>query len=269
MATTTSLCTHLSDVGCESVLTNNYALINSDCVDAMKPMQDAFFDLIFADPPYFLSSGGTSCSGGKRVPVDKGDWDRARGPEEVHNFNMRWLTESYRILKDTGSIFVCGSFHNIFDVGICLTEIGFQIRNMITWQKTNPPPNLACRSFKHSTEFIIWAVKDKSKYFFNYDLMKELNGGKQMTDVWTGALTPRSEKHFGKHPTQKPTYLLDRIIQAASQQGDWVLDPFCGSGTTGVVAAQNSRNFVGIDISNEYIELSRNRINHEMNVIVE
>jgi site-specific DNA-methyltransferase (adenine-specific) len=140
---------------------------------------------------------------------------------------------------------------------------------MITWQKTNPPPNLACRSFKHSTEFIIWAVKDKSKYFFNYDLMKELNGGKQMTDVWTGALTPQSEKHFGKHPTQKPTYLLERIIQAASKQGDWVLDPFCGSGTTGGVAAQKSRNFVGIDISDEYIELSRNRINHEMNVIVE
>lgn len=244
-----------------------HSLIHADCIAAMQSMPSASYDLIFADPPYFLSSGGTSCSGGKRVSVDKGDWDKTQTPEEIHDFNMRWLTESYRLLKDTGSLFVCGTYHNIFDVGVCLTEIGFHVRNMVTWQKNNPPPNLGCRCFKHSTEFIIWAVKDTSKHYFNYELMKELNGGKQMTDVWTGSRTPMREKRFGKHPTQKPLYILERIIQAASQPGDWILDPFCGSGTTGVAAVINERNFVGIDKSKEYIELSRARIDHESQLI--
>lgn len=173
-------------------------------------------------------------------------------------------------------------YHNIFDVGVCLKEVGFHVRNMITWQKNNRasfrnsvaflnlmvlPPNLGCRCFKHSTEFIIWAVKDTSKHYFNYELMKELNGGKQMADVWTGPRTPMREKRFGKHPTQKPLYLLERIIRATSQPGDWILDPFCGSGTTGVAAVINERNFVGIDNSEEYIKLSQIRIDHELQFI--
>lgn len=241
-----------------------FQLIHDDCTAAMQTMPSETIDLVFADPPYFLSNGGTSCSGGKRVKVDKGDWDKPLTPAEMHNFNMKWISECYRLLKVTGSIFVSASFHNLFDVGQCLNEAGFITRNIITWQKTNPPPNLGCRCFKHSTEFIIWAVKNKSKHFFDYDLMKQMNGGTQMTDVWTGSLTPKSEKLLGHHPTQKPLYLLDRIIQAASKSGDLVLDPFCGSGTTGVAAVRHSRKFIGMELSEEYIELSRKRINNEL-----
>ena len=244
-------------------------LIHGDCVTGMQAMQPESIDLVFADPPYFLSNGGTSCSGGKRVKVDKGDWDKPLTPAEMHDFNLKWISECYRLLKVTGSIFVSASFHNLFDVGQCLNEAGFITRNVITWQKTNPPPNLGCRCFKHSTEFIVWAVKDKSKHFFDYDLMKQMNGGTQMTDVWSGSLTPKSEKFLGHHPTQKPLYLLDHIIQAASKPGDVVMDPFCGSGTTGVSAVRHGRKFIGMELSKEYIELSRKRIHSELGLSVE
>lgn len=247
---------------------NTYTIIRNDCVSAMKTMPDRSIDLIFADPPYFLSSGkNTSCSGGKRVTVVKGEWDKPLEPEEMHVFNLRWITESHRLLRDTGSIFVSGTQHNIFDVAQCLREAGFVFRNVITWQKTNPPPNLSCRCLKHSSEFIIWAVKDQKKYLFNYNVLRQLNGGKQMGDVWTGSLTPKSKKTFGCHPTQKPLYLLNRIVLAAFKPGDTVLDPFCGSGTTGVAAVRNQRYFIGIDAETEYVELSRLRIENEIDIL--
>ena len=150
---------------------------------------------------------------------------------------------------------------------MALEQEGFKIINNITWQKTNPPPNLACRCFTHSTETILWAKKvdRKSRHFFNYELMKEQNGGKQMKDVWTGSLTKPSEKKCGKHPTQKPEYLLEKIIQASTKSGDVVLDPFCGSGTTGVVANRLGRLFVGIETEEEYLNITKARLEIEIN----
>lgn len=238
-----------------------YKLYCEDCIKQMQELPPRTVDLIFADPPYFLSSDiGITCQSGKMVSVKKGDWDRAKSLEDIHTFNREWISKCYSLLKDTGSIFVSGTFHNIYSVGMALQQEGFHIVNNITWQKLNPPPNLACKCFTHSTETIIWAVKNKKKYYFNYHLMKEMNGGKQMKDVWVGSLTPQREKKFGKHPTQKPEYLLERIVLAASELGGVIVDPFCGSGTTGVVCAKTNRNFIGIDSERQFIELTDRRI---------
>ena len=222
-------------------------------------------DMVFADPPYFLSNNGISCSGGKAVSVNKGDWDKIGSLEEKHEFNKKWINLCHKVLKPNGTIGISGTLHNIYSVGMALEEEGFKILNNITWQKTNPPPNLACRCFTHSTETILWAKKadKKAKHYFNYKLMKELNGGKQMKDVWTGSLTPAREKRFGKHPTQKPVYLLERIILASTHENDVVLDPFCGSSTTGVACKHLGRNYIGIDNNLDYIKLSVERLNNE------
>lgn len=242
----------------------NSALYLSDSFEALGRMKSECADMIFADPPYFLSNGGISCSGGKAVSVDKGDWDKIGGVEEKHEFNRSWIRLCKNVLKPNGTIWISGTMHNIYSVGLALEQEGFKIINNITWQKTNPPPNLACRCFTHSTETILWAQKndDKSRHYFNYELMKELNNGKQMKDVWNGALTPMSEKSFGKHPTQKPLYLLERIILASTHDGDLVLDPFCGSSTTGVACKHLGRYYIGIDRDREYIELSKERLVH-------
>jgi len=245
----------------------SYKLYTDDSIKRMGKLEKESIDLIFADPPYFLSTeNGISCQNGKMVSVKKGDWDTSRSFEDVHKFNRKWIRKCYRVLKDTGSIFISGTFHNIYSIGMALQQEGFVIVNNITWQKLNPPPNLACKCFTHSTETVIWAVKNKKKYFFNYSLMKEINDGKQMKDVWSGPLTPKKEKVFGKHPTQKPEYLLERIILAASKENDTILDPFCGSGTTGAVAIKNNRNFIGIDINEEYIDITKRRITNENNM---
>lgn len=162
--------------------------------------------MIFADPPYFLSNGGITCSAGKVVSVNKGEWDKIENVEEKHNFNRRWIKMCRRVLKPNGTIWISGTMHNIYSVGLALEQEGFKIINNITWQKTNPPPNMACRCFTHSTETILWAQKSdrKARHYFNYELMKEINGGKQMKDVWSGALTPPSEKQFGKQPYWRP-----------------------------------------------------------------
>lgn len=234
----------------------------SDTFSALEQMNSECADMIFADPPYFLSNDGISCSGGKRVSVNKGEWDKIDTLEEKHNFNRRWLRLCRKVLKQDGTIWVSGTLHNIYSVGMALEQEGFKILNNITWQKTNPPPNLACKCFTHSTETILWAQKNDrhARHYFNYALMKELNDGKQMRDVWTGTLTPRSEKIHGKHPTQKPLYLLERIILASTHEGDIVLDPFCGSSTTGVACRKLGRNYIGIDNNEEYINLSIARL---------
>ena len=184
----------------------DFKLINDDSLEAIKHMEDKTFDMVFADPPYFLSSNGITCSGGKMVSVNKGEWDKSLSVAEKHEFNRKWIKECYRILKDDGTIWISGTLHNIYSIGMALEEEGFKIINNITWQKSNPPPNLACKTFTHSTETVLWARKDLKgiKYKFNYQLMKELNDNKQMKDVWTTSLTKPSEKRFGKHPTQKP-----------------------------------------------------------------
>ena len=246
-------------------------LLHGDTFELLTKFQPESVDMIFADPPYFLRNDGISCKGGKMVSVNKGNWDK-RGSavtsfEDKHDFNRKWLRLCKTILKTNGSIWVSGTLHNIYSIGMALEQEGFKIINNITWQKTNPPPNLACRCFTHSTETILWAQKadKKSRHYFNYKLMKELNGGKQMKDVWTGSLTKQSEKAAGKHPTQKPEYLLEKIVQASTQAGEIVLDPFCGSGTTGVVANRYGRYFAGIDNEAEYLSISKKRLEWEFN----
>lgn len=239
------------------------ALYCGDTFETLQKMTVESIDLIFADPPYFLSNGGITCSGGRAVSVNKGEWDKIETVKEKHQFNREWISLCKRVLKPDGTIWISGTLHNIYSVGMALEQEGFRIINNITWQKLNPPPNLACRCFTHSTETVLWAKKDSNaRHYFNYRLMKEINGGKQMKDVWTGPLTSAAEKRFGKHPTQKPLYLLERILLASSNEGDVVLDPFCGSSTTGVACRKLGRFYIGIDSCEEYIQLSKERITH-------
>lgn len=241
-------------------------LICGDSFDILTKMKPESVDMIFADPPYFLSNNGITCQGGKMVLVNKGSWDKLSESgtkiEDKHKFNRTWINLCKRILKPNGTIWISGTLHNIYSIGMALEQEGFKIINNITWQKTNPPPNLACRCFTHSTETVLWAKKNEknSQHIFNYQRMKEMNNGKQMKDVWTGALTKPSEKMEGKHPTQKPEYLLERIVLASTEVGQVVLDPFCGSGTTGVEAIRFGRKFIGIDIFEEYIEITKRRL---------
>ena len=218
------------------------------------------FDMIFADPPYFLSNGGISVQSGKQVSVNKGDWDKSQGFEKDNDFNRQWLSLCREKLSDNGTIWVSGTFHNIFSVAQSMTELGYKILNCITWQKNNPPPNLSCRYFTHSTEFILWAKKSsKSKHYFNYELMKAINGGTQMRDVWTLPAIAKWEKSCGKHPTQKPLPLLARIILASTNENDWILDPFSGSSTTGIASTILGRRFLGLEQETEFLEMSKAR----------
>lgn len=237
----------------------DFLLANGDSFKLLKEF-DFKFDMIFADPPYFLSNGGISLQSGKVVSVDKGEWDKGMSQDEVMAFNMGWLRLCRDKLKDNGSIWISGTYHNIFSVANSLTILGYKILNVVTWEKTNPPVNISCRYFKYSTEFIIWARKMKKvPHKFNYELMKELNGGKQMTDVWRMPAIGRWEKTCGKHPTQKPLRLLVRIILATTSQGDWILDPFSGSSTTGIAANLCGRRFAGIEQEEAYCRLSKAR----------
>lgn len=212
-------------------------------------------------PPYFLSSDGISCSGGKMVSVNKGNWDKSISIEEKHKFNRKWIKLCYHILKDNGTIWISGTMHNIYSIGMALEQEGFKIINNITWKKLNPPPNISCRAFVHSTETILWAKKNlkNSKHKFNYSLMRELNGDKQMKDVWETSLTKPSEKKCGKHPTQKPMEILEKIILSSTDEGDLILDPFNGSGTTGIVASRLNRKYIGIEKEKEYFDLTIRR----------
>lgn len=237
----------------------DFTLLHGDSFELL-PQFDFKFDMIFADPPYFLSNDGISYQAGKIVSVNKGDWDKGGTPEFVRGFNHSWVALCREKLKDNGTIWVSGTYHNIFAVANSLTDLGFKILNVITWAKTNPPPNISCRYFTYSTEFIIWARKwPKRPHNFNYEMMRHLNDGKQMTDVWRLPAIARWEKSCGKHPTQKPLALLTRIILASTNPGAWILDPFAGSSTTGVAANLVGRRYLGIERELEYIELGRNR----------
>lgn len=216
--------------------------------------------MIFADPPYFLSNGGISVQSGKVICVDKGEWDKGGTPEIKEEFNMKWLSLCREKLKDNGTIWISGTYHNIFSVANALQRLGFRILNVITWVKTNPPPNISCRFFTYSTEFVIWARKfEKKPHYYNYELMKKINCGKQMTDVWHLPAIARWEKSCGKHPTQKPLSLIVRTILASTERGAWVLDPFAGSSTTGIAATLTGRRFLGIEKEDEFLALSRAR----------
>lgn len=239
----------------------DFKLIQGDSLKVLKGIEPKSVDMIFADPPYFLSSDGISCSGGKMVSVNKGDWDKTISITEKHKFNRKWIKLCYQVLKDNGTIWISGTMHNIYSIGMALEQEGFKIINNITWKKLNPPPNISCRFFVHSTETILWAKKDikKAKHKFNYSLMRKLNGGKQMKDVWESSLTKPSEKKYGKHPTQKPVEILEKIILSSTDEGDLVLDPFNGSGTTGIVANRLNRKYIGIEKEKEFLDLTIRR----------
>ena len=247
---------------------DNFKLIHGDSLEILKQIKSRSIDMIFADPPYFFFFFCITCSGGKMVSVKKGDWDRKLSIKEKHKFNKKWIRLCKRILKDNGTIWISGTMHNIYSIGMALEEEGFKIINNITWKKLNPPPNISCRAFTHSTETVLWAKKDnkKAKHKFNYSLMREMNGGKQMKDVWETSLTKPSEKRQGKHPTQKPLELLKRIILASTDENDLILDPFNGSGTTGIIAHQLNRKYIGIDNAKEYLDLTIRRKEADENV---
>lgn len=237
----------------------NFYLLQGDTMK-MLPKFEHKFDMVFADPPYFLSNNGLSIQNGKIVSVNKGKWDKSLGTEYINQFNRQWLTLIRDKMKENATIWISGTMHNIFSVGQILTELDFKILNIVTWQKTNPPPNFSCRYFTHSTEQIIWARKnEKVPHYFNYDLMKQLNGNKQMKDVWRLPAIAPWEKSCTKHPTQKPLSVLTRIILASTQPDAWILDPFTGSSTTGIAANLINRRFLGIDQEKEYLEISKNR----------
>lgn len=235
-------------------------LFKGDAFETMSQIKDESVDSVITDPPYFLSNGGFSNSGGKMVPVDKGKWDTLDG-NSVEDFYSKSLDEFRRILKPNGTLWIFGTMHNIYIIGYLLEKKGWTILNNVTWQKSNPAPNLSRRMFTHSTETILWAKKDKkAKQTFNYALMRQYNGGKQMKDVWTTSTIKMSERKFGKHPTQKPVLLMERIIEASTTKGDIILDPFVGSGTTALAGMMHGRNVIGIDAQGEYLNIAKARL---------
>jgi len=253
-------------------------LSEGNCLDVLPTFPECSIDMIFADPPYNLSNDGITCHAGRMVSVNKGEWDKSEGVEQDHEFVLDWLTACRRVLKEDGTIWVSGTMHNIYSVGFSLQQLGYKLLNDVCWFKPNASPNLSCRYFTHSHETVIWAAKsEKSKHKFNYEIMKQIAGGRQMRslwmdidiedspqDIWSITTPPREEKKFGKHPTQKPVALLERIILAATNRGDIVLDPFTGSSTTGIAAVRHGRRFIGIDANTEYLELSVKRLEKEI-----
>ncbi len=249
---------------------NNFILFHGNSIELLNQWQNEKFDLIFADPPYFLSNDGITCSSGKMVSVNKGEWDRSQGFEQDISFSEQWLRACRKVLKKNGTIWISGTLHIIYKIGYLLEKLDYDIINDIVWFKPNAPPNLSCRYFTHSHEIILWARKSEdSDHSFNYDAMKYWNNSKdrlknpdkQMRSVWSIPLLSKSEKKYGKHPTQKPIELLNRIITASSNEGDIVLDPFIGSGTTGIVCSVLNRKFIGIDINKDYLDLTIKRYN--------
>ncbi len=241
-----------------------WRLLCGQATDVLATMPDNHVDCIWTDPPYLLSNGGITCHAGKMVSVDKGDWDKSRGWEQDLEFTEAWMSECHRVLKPTGTIWVSGTLHFHPIAGMALIKSGFRMLNDIIWEKPNPPPNLGCRTFTHSTELIYWASKaqkgDRPNYVFNYSDMKVENGGKQMKTVWQFKAPGRDEKRFGKHPTQKPVDLIARCIRASTSEDDLVLDPFTGVASTGVAALNMGRRFVGIEVEQEFIDIGLQRL---------
>jgi site-specific DNA-methyltransferase (adenine-specific) len=240
----------------------NASVYKGDCLEIMQSLPEASVDMVFADPPYNLSNDGFTVHAGKRVSVNKGKWDKSFGPEKDFEFHFKWIEACKRVLKDNGTIWISGTYHSIYACGYALQIQNFRFLNDISWFKPNASPNLSCRMFTASHETLIWASKSKkTKHIFNYSEMKNgnfpgdkiKNPGKQMRSVWSITTPTSSEKIYGKHPTQKPLALLDRVVIASTNPGQVILDPFCGSATTGVSALLNSRKFIGIDMDEEYL----------------
>lgn len=250
-------------------LKDKFALYLDDSIKLMEKFPAEHFDMIFADPPYNLSNGGFTVHAGKRVSVHKGDWDKSNGFEKDLEFHKEWIAACKRLLKPNGTIWISGTYHSIYQCGYALQANGYHILNDIAWYKPNASPNLSGRYLTASHETLIWARKDKdAKHTFNYKLMKEgdwhvgdfiKKAGKQMRSVWSIPTPKPWEKKFGKHPTQKPMALLERIILASTKEGDSILDPFTGSSTTGIIAFLLNRKFIGVDTEKKYLDLSIKR----------
>jgi site-specific DNA-methyltransferase (adenine-specific) len=270
-------------------------LYHGNCLELLDAIaakyREGRFDAIFADPPYFLSNGGITCHAGRMVKVDKGDWDKSRGPELNHEFNLEWLRRCRRVLKPNGTIWVSGTHHVIFSIGYAMQQLGYKILNDIAWEKPNPPPNLSCRYFTHSTETILWAARDeKSKHVFNYQDMRKVTGKQMKTvwrdlnsdagcrmpetessglcptasDIWTLSAPGSDEKAHGKHPTQKPIALIERCLLASTNPGDLVLDPFLGGGTTAIAAIKLKRGCVGVEADRAFLAIATKRADQEI-----
>ena len=240
-------------------------IYHANCLEFMDNViqhyPDGRFDMIFVDPPYFLSNGGITCHAGKMVRVNKGTWDVSQGAKLNHEFNTAWLLRCQQLLKPHGTIWVSGTHHVIHSIGYAMQQLQMKILNAITWEKPNPPPNLSCRYFTHSFETLLWAAKnEQSKHYFDYATMKAMNRNKQMKAVWTIAPPRKDEKACGKHPTQKPLTLLERIVLASTRTDDLIFDPFTGSGTTGVAALKHGRRFVGCELESAYLDIASQRI---------
>jgi len=260
-----------------------FKLYHADCLNILGDLKENSIDMIFADPPYFLSNGTFTCQNGKMVSVKKGDWDLGNGHQENFKFHFNWIKASKKILKPNGTIWVSGTYHSIHQCGFALQMAGYHLLNDIAWFKPNLFPNLSCRFFTASHETLIWAKKDKkAKHTFNYQTMVNWRNnytkqakcshcnqkyryevlhekGKQMRSVWGISAPQQIEKKFGQHPTQKPEELLKRVVLASTNRGDLILDPFTGSSTTGLIAYLYGRNFIGIDIEKKYLDLSIKR----------
>ncbi len=232
-----------------------------DCVELMSIMPEGCVGVIFADPPYRLSTGGVSVRSGRLAPVDKGEWDRSMGFGKDHEFNVRWLRAARRILRPDGTLWVSGTHHIIFSIGFALQRLGFRIINSVAWQKPDPPPNALHTAFTHAHETLLWASKGRgARYTFNYDLINSLDPGTQMSSVWHIPPPPKREKLHGHHPTQKPLRLVRRALLASTREGDLIFDPFTGSGTTGVAAKELGHFFVGAELEEEFCKLAARRI---------
>lgn len=249
---------------------DNFVLYNGDSILLLEQLPENSIDMIFADPPYNLSNGGFTVHAGRMVSVNKGEWDMSHGFAEDYAFHYRWLEACRRVLKPSGTLWVSGTYHSIYQCGHALQTLGYHILNDIAWFKPNASPNLSCRFFTASHETLIWARKEKkSKHYFDYSLMKEGDWGRdflkkpglQMRSVWSIGTPRPEEKKFGKHPTQKPLELLKRVVLASTKKGDIVLDPFAGSSTTGLASILHNRKFIGIDLEKDYLELSKKRLN--------
>lgn len=238
---------------------DNFKTFYGDSIEVQNVIE-GFVDMIFADPPYFLSKGKTIRINGQYKKFDKGGWDQEKSLEEINRFNYKWLEACKNILKPDGTIWVSGTYHNIFSVATCLQELGFKILNIIVWQKSDPRPTLSTQYFSFTAEYIIWARKSASHpHFFNCSKMEELNNGKRMPDVWQIPIVRPWEMRCGQHPTQKPLKLLHRIILASTRPGELILDPFAGSCTTGIAANLLGRDFIGIDKENKYLRIGNLR----------
>ena len=240
--------------------TANFTLYKGDCLELLEHIETKV-DMIFADPPYFLSTGNGKVNiNGEYIWFDKGLWDRIRSKEEKDGFNFKWISSACNILKENGTIWICGTYHNIFSVEKCLEELGFKIINIIVWHKPDPPTTLSDKRLNFCAEYIIWATRKTCKnYTFNQETLAKVNGGIPLPDVWNISAAGSWEKTCGKHPTQKPLRLLYRAVLASTNEGNTILDPFAGSSTTGIAANLLGRKFIGCEMSDEYLALSINR----------